>query len=196
MTIVRQNPGKYSSLACLCLFLLGTQPLQRCVAQSPTVQPTEPPELTIALGSERAPEGQIPLNATRDLTFTFVNPNASASLTNVSVTNTLPSPLEVDSTKPSRNDPNSPCNPSTVNASGLSISISGITLAAGATCTYNIPLVAAGSTVSDGTNTPAMLTATPTAAVVGSGTAATTEISAIWNEAGCMAAPAGQTKPV
>jgi hypothetical protein len=196
MTIVKQHPGMYCSLPCLCLFLLATQPLQRCVAQSPTVQPTAPPELTIALGSLRAPENQIPLNATRDLTFKFVNPNKSAALMNVSVTNTLPSPLEVDSAMPPKDDPNSPCNPGTVNASGQSISISGITLAAGATCTYNIPVVAAGSTVSDATNTPAVVNATPTAAVVGSGIPATTQISAIWNEAGCMAAPAGQVKPV
>ena len=104
-----------------------------------TVAVAAPPAITKTFGV-----ASIPLNGTTSLTFTIVNPVAnSIPLTGVAFTDSLPAGLAVAT-------PNALTNScggtATAVAGGASVSLSGGTLAAGATCTLslNTTAVAAG----------------------------------------------------
>ncbi len=90
----------------------------------------QPPTIAKAFGA-----ASIALNGTTSLTFTLSNPNAAAALTGVGFTDTLPAGLVVAT-------PNglvTTCSGTTTAVAGAgSASLSGATLAAGASCTVSL----------------------------------------------------------
>jgi hypothetical protein len=96
-----------------------------------TVIALSPPTISEVFGA-----ASIPINGSVSLTFTITNPNASASLTGVGFTDTLPTGLVVST-------PNSltgSCGGGAITATpgSSSVSLAGATLAANASCTFSI----------------------------------------------------------
>jgi len=92
---------------------------------------TAPPAISKAFGA-----AQIPFDATTSLTFTIKNPNSGTALTNVGFNDPLPSGLIVAMTPGLTGS----CGGGTITAAAGtgSVSLSGATLAAGATCTFSL----------------------------------------------------------
>lgn len=109
-----------------------------------------PPTITKAFGA-----ASIPLNSSTSLTFTLNNPNAS-SLTGVGFTDTLPAGLVV--TTP--NGLTGSCGGGTITAVAASgtISLSGASLAASASCTFSVNTT--GTTIGAKNNTTSAVTST------------------------------------
>jgi hypothetical protein len=95
------------------------------------------------------------VGGTTNLTFTLNNPNSSISLTGLAFTDTFPAGLIVST-------PNglvSSCGGTiTATAGGNTISLSGATLAAGASCSFSVSVTATGSTLGQLTNTTSTVT--------------------------------------
>jgi len=89
-----------------------------------------PPSITKQFGA-----ATIPVNGTTTLSFTIANPNAGVALSGIAFTDTLPSGLVVATP----NGVSSTCGGTTTAvAGGGSVSLSGGTLAAGASCTVTL----------------------------------------------------------
>ncbi|HET9837491.1 MAG TPA: hypothetical protein VFR84_04590 [Candidatus Angelobacter sp.] len=89
-----------------------------------------PPTITKAFGA-----ASIPLNGTTSLTFTITNPNTGVSLTGIAFTDNLPAGLVVASTP---NLSNTCGGTATAVGGSGSVSLSGGTLAASASCTVSV----------------------------------------------------------
>ncbi|MGH9126319.1 MAG: choice-of-anchor P family protein [Acidimicrobiales bacterium] len=86
--------------------------------------------------SESFSPNSIAVNGTSTLSFTVTNPNASTTLTGVGFTDTLPTGLVVSTP----NAQTGSCGGGTISdtAGGTSISLTGASLAAAATCTFSV----------------------------------------------------------
>jgi uncharacterized repeat protein (TIGR01451 family) len=106
------------------------------------------------------------------LSFTIANPNATTALTNIAFTDTLPAGLTVLSPD---NVLTGSCGGGTITAvpGFSSISLSGVTLAPGSSCTFSVNV--SGSAIGVQTNTTSTVTAQP-AGVVGGAASATTAV--------------------
>jgi uncharacterized repeat protein (TIGR01451 family) len=100
-------------------------------------------------------ETQIPLNSTATLNFTVTNPNASLALSNVSFTDSFPAGLEVDATPM---DSNTCGGTFTATPGATSLSLSGVTLAGGASC--NLSVKVKGTSAGVKSNTTGKVSAT------------------------------------
>src|SRR5204862_2503149 len=89
-----------------------------------------PPAITKLFGA-----AQIPLNGTTSLTFTIQNPNTNVTLTGIAFTDSLPAGLVVASTP---NLSNTCGGTATAVGGSGSVSLSGGTLAANASCTVSV----------------------------------------------------------
>ena len=118
---------------------------------SATLTVVAPPTISKSFGAS-----SILLNNTTSLSFTITNPNATASLTGVGVTDSLPSGLKVAT-------PNGligSCGGGTITAvagSG-SVSLSGATLGASTSCTFSVNVI--GTTAGTQVNTTGNVTST------------------------------------
>jgi uncharacterized repeat protein (TIGR01451 family) len=129
----------------------------------------EPPTITKAFGV-----GVIALKGTTSLTFTIANPNLSAALAGIGFSDTLPAGLAVDTP----NGLSNTCGGSvTAVAGSSSVSLSGGTVAANASCTLSVNVrgIAAGTQ----SNTTGPVTATESGTGSTSNTATLTVITAL-----------------
>ncbi len=102
---------------------------------SASLSVTLPASLTTAFGAPT-----IPLNGTTPLTFTITNPNATQSLSNVALSDTLPAGLMVSPSAISGT-----CGGGTITAAsgGSTISLANGTLNGGASCTFSVSVTGA-----------------------------------------------------
>src|SRR5207302_1140054 len=105
-----------------------------------TVTVVVPPTIAKAFGA-----GTIALNGTTSLTLTLTNPNATAALSGVSFTDTLPSGLTVP------NATTSPCGGSLVVTGNNTLTFSGGTLAVGASCPISVTVTGTTAGVKNNT---------------------------------------------
>ena len=112
---------------------------------------TQPPTITKTYGA-----GSVPLNGTTSLTFHLANPNSSASLSGVGFSDSLPAGETVSTP----NGLTGNCGGGTIaaTAGSASISLSGATLAAGASCTFAVNIT--GTTSGTQNNTTSAVTST------------------------------------
>lgn len=103
-----------------------------------------PPTISKAFGISR-----IPLPASTALNFTLTNPNASVAATGVSFTDNLPAGLVVSS--PTINIVNFCGGTLTAVGGATSLSLSGVALAAGASCTLAVPVTSTTEGVKNNT---------------------------------------------
>lgn len=102
---------------------------------------------------------QIPLSGSATLNFTISNPNASLTLNNVSFSDALPAGLEVDATPAASTSCGVTFNPA---ATDTTVSLSGITLAGGTSCTASVQVKATSAGLK--TNTSGAISSTETGA--------------------------------
>ena len=88
-----------------------------------------PPTISKSFGA-----ANIPVGGTTSLSFTITNPNASASLSGVAFTDTLPAGLVVATP----NGLAGSCGGGAITATAGSVSLSGATLAASAACNFSV----------------------------------------------------------
>ena len=122
-----------------------------CGSTMTTVSAPSAPTITKAFGA-----ASIPLNGTTSLSFTVTNPNAATTLTGVGVTDTLPVGLVVSTP----NGLTGSCGGGTITATAGSgsVSLSGATLAANASCTFSVNVT--GVVAGDQNNTTGNVTST------------------------------------
>ena len=124
-------------------------------AVSHDVTVSDPPELSLTYGA-----ASVPLHGSTPLTVELSNPNAAATLTGVGFDDALPAGLQIATP----NGLTGACSNGTISATagGAHLTVSGATLAAGASCTFSVDVtgVVGGSWVS---------MATPTANETGDG---------------------------
>jgi arabinogalactan endo-1,4-beta-galactosidase len=110
-----------------------------------------PPTIAKVFGS-----ASVPLNGTTSLTFNLSNPNAATSLSGVGFTDAFPSGLTVSSP----NGLTGNCGSGTITAlaSSSSVSLSGATLAGGASCSFAVSVT--GTTTATQNNTTSAVTST------------------------------------
>ena len=125
------------------------------------VAATAPPTVAMAFGA-----ASIPVGGTTSLTYTITNPNAalpavmpallvSSTLTNIGFTDTLPAGLLIATP----NNIGGGCGGAITATAGTNlVSITGLTLAAGATCGFGVNVI--GTTAGTKNNTTAAITAT------------------------------------
>ncbi len=100
------------------------------VSNTATLVVLAPPTLTKVFGA-----ANININGTTSLTFTVTNPNAVTAITGVAFTDTLPAGLAIDIP----NGLTSNCGGTLTAVGGTNaIGLSGVTLAAGASCTFSV----------------------------------------------------------
>jgi uncharacterized repeat protein (TIGR01451 family) len=118
---------------------------------SVTVNGPIPPTISESFGASN-----IQVGATTTLSFTVTNPNAGSSLSGVAFTDTLPSGLVISTP----NGLTGSCGGGTITATAASgsLSLSGATLAAGASCTFSVTVT--GSTAGTKSNTTGAVTST------------------------------------
>ncbi|HZS46115.1 MAG TPA: Ig-like domain repeat protein [Blastocatellia bacterium] len=113
----------------------------------------------------------IPLNGTTSLTFTLTNSNSNTTLNGVAFTDNLPSGLVIATP----GNPSTTCSGTFTAANGSSTaSLSGATLAPGATCTATVTVQGTTSGVKNNTVTAS---STTTGSVTSTGTATVTVVS-------------------
>jgi len=122
-----------------------------------------PPTITKIFGS-----ASVPLNGTTSLTFNLSNPNAATSLIGIGFTDAFPSGLTVSSP----NGLTGNCGGGTITAlaSSSSVSLSGASLAGGASCSFAVNVT--GTTTATQNNTTSAVTSTE----AGSGKAASASL--------------------
>ena len=127
-----------STVACDCSSTEAT------ASASVTVDPPNPPTIGKSFGA-----ASIAVGATTSLNFTIANPNAGASLSGVGFTDTLPAGLVVATP----NGLAGSCGGGAIAATAASgsVSLTGATLAASASCTFSVNVT--GSTVGTKNNT-------------------------------------------
>ncbi|PYT99901.1 MAG: hypothetical protein DMG34_20070, partial [Acidobacteria bacterium] len=135
---------------------IGGTPTLTASAGTASVQQTEsvvaPPSISKSFGA-----ASIPVNGTTSLSFTITNPAANTvSLTGVAFTDTLPAGLLVNTP----NGLSGTCGGGTITAvaGSSSVSLSGATLAANASCTFSVNVK--GTTSGAKNNTTAAVTST------------------------------------
>lgn len=119
-----------------------------------------PPAITKTFGASSSQLVLLP-NGSTSLTFTITNPNASISLTGIAFTDTLPGGLLVSNP----NGLTGSCGSGTITAApgANSISLTGATLAGGASCAFSVNVTAPGAEVGSLTNTTSTVTSNQTA---------------------------------
>jgi uncharacterized repeat protein (TIGR01451 family) len=125
-----------------------------------------PPTFTKSFGAPNVAQ-----NAQVSLTFNITNPNATAALSGIGFTDTLPAPLTV-STPPGLTGNTCSVTPNAT-AGTTSVSLSGATLAAGAACQFTLNVTAGTSPIGPITNT----TSTISSVEGGSGAAAQANVN-------------------
>jgi uncharacterized repeat protein (TIGR01451 family) len=127
-----------------------------------------PPTIATAFGA-----ATIPLNGTTSLTFTVTNNNATAALTGVGFTDTLPAGLVIVTP----NGLTGSCGVGTITATAGAnvISLSGGTLAPSALCTFSVNIT--GTTAGVKNNTTGVISSTESGLGATSNTAAITVVS-------------------
>jgi arabinogalactan endo-1,4-beta-galactosidase len=110
-----------------------------------------PPTIAKVFGA-----ASVPLNGTTSLTFNLTNPNAATSLSGIGFTDAFPSGLTVSSP----NGLSGSCGGGTITAvaSSNSVSLSGATLAGGASCSFAVNVT--GTTTATQNNTTSAVTST------------------------------------
>ncbi len=102
------------------------------VSNAQTITVIGPPTISNAFSGPT-----VPLNGTTTLTFTITNPNATASLSGVAFSDTLPAALAVAATP----NVNNTCNGTvTATAAANQIALSGGSIASGSSCTLSVDL--------------------------------------------------------
>ena len=138
-----------------------------------------PPTISKSFGAS-----SVPVGGTTSLSFTIANPNGAASLTGVGFTDNLPAGLVVSTP----NGLSGPCGGGTITATAGSggISLSGATLGANSTCTFQVNVT--GTTAGVKNNTTSAVTsieggngnvATATLTVTGGNATSTTLVSSL-----------------
>ncbi len=115
-----------------------------CGNDTTAVTAATPPTISKSFGAS-----SIPVNGTTSLSFSINNPNAAASLTGVTVTDPLPSGLQIATP----NGLSGSCGGGTITATAGSgsVSLSGATLAASSSCSFSVNVT--GTTAGTQTNT-------------------------------------------
>jgi LPXTG-site transpeptidase (sortase) family protein len=114
---------------------------------SDSVSVIAPPSISKSFGA-----ANIPLNGTTTLSFTITNPNAGTALTGVAFTDTLPAGLTVASATSAQ------CGGTLTVTATDSIALTGGTIAAGGSCTFDVTVT--GTTAGVKNNTTGAVTST------------------------------------
>ncbi len=146
LVTLTQSPAGPYPIGTTSVILTVTDPLG-AFAQATANVTVNQPLLTPATLAETFGAASIPLGGTTSLSFTLGNPNTVGSLSNVGFTDSLPSGLVI--TTPSGLSSTCGAGSFTAAAGSTSLSISGVTLAAGFSCSIsvNVNAIAVGNQV-------------------------------------------------